>query len=69
MYCNFNQLYKIDPSTLQMWANVSVCVSDTKTEVGPLEHSSSTVQIKRNVMQVKSSTVLWKILTWGHLNP
>ena len=25
VYCNFNQLYKIDPSTLQMWANVSVC--------------------------------------------
>lgn len=23
MYCNFNQLYKIDPPTLQMWANVS----------------------------------------------
>ncbi|ERE65572.1 UDP-N-acetylglucosamine--peptide N-acetylglucosaminyltransferase subunit [Cricetulus griseus] len=21
VYCNFNQLYKIDPSTLQMWAN------------------------------------------------
>lgn len=23
VYCNFNQLYKIDPPTLQMWANVS----------------------------------------------
>lgn len=23
IYCNFNQLYKIDPSTLQMWCNVS----------------------------------------------
>ncbi|KAH1165454.1 hypothetical protein KIL84_023013, partial [Mauremys mutica] len=22
VYCNFNQLYKIDPSTLQMWANI-----------------------------------------------
>ena len=22
VYCNFNQLYKIDPPTLQMWANV-----------------------------------------------
>lgn len=24
IYCNFNQLYKIDPSTLQMWCNVSM---------------------------------------------
>lgn len=23
VYCNFNQLYKIDPSTLQMWVHVS----------------------------------------------
>ena len=23
VYCNFNQLYKIDPATLQMWVNVS----------------------------------------------
>lgn len=23
VYCNFNQLYKIDPNTLQMWVNVS----------------------------------------------
>lgn len=23
VFCNFNQLYKIDPSTLQMWCNVS----------------------------------------------
>ena len=22
IYCNFNQLYKIDPSTLQMWCNI-----------------------------------------------
>uniref|UniRef100_A0A670YHS2 UDP-N-acetylglucosamine--peptide N-acetylglucosaminyltransferase 110 kDa subunit n=1 Tax=Pseudonaja textilis TaxID=8673 RepID=A0A670YHS2_PSETE len=22
VYCNFNQLYKIDPATLQMWANI-----------------------------------------------
>lgn len=24
VYCNFNQLYKIDPSTLQMWVAVSI---------------------------------------------
>ena len=24
VYCNFNQLYKIDPPTLQVWVNVSV---------------------------------------------
>ena len=24
VYCNFNQLYKIDPPTLQMWVNVSL---------------------------------------------
>lgn len=24
IYCNFNQLYKIDPLTLQMWVNVSI---------------------------------------------
>ena len=23
VYCNFNQLYKIDPATLQMWVSVS----------------------------------------------
>ena len=22
VYCNFNQLYKIDPSTLKMWVNI-----------------------------------------------
>lgn len=22
VYCNFNQLYKIDPATLQMWSNI-----------------------------------------------
>lgn len=25
VYCNFNQLYKIDPPTLHMWVHVSVC--------------------------------------------
>lgn len=24
VYCNFNQLYKIDPNTLHMWVNVSI---------------------------------------------
>jgi len=27
VYCNFNQLYKIDPLTLQMWVHVSVFLS------------------------------------------
>ena len=27
VYCNFNQLYKIDPLTLQMWVHVSVFIS------------------------------------------
>lgn len=42
IYCNFNQLYKIDPSTMAMWINVSVsliqynqrysfCISDLET--------------------------------------
>ena len=22
VYCNFNQLYKIDPATLKMWVNI-----------------------------------------------
>ena len=22
IYCNFNQLYKIDPGTLKMWVNI-----------------------------------------------
>ena len=26
-YCNFNQLYKINPLTLQMWVHVSVFIS------------------------------------------
>ena len=34
VYCNFNQLYKIDPSTLQMWANVSMCTGHL-TEAPP----------------------------------
>ena len=25
VYCNFNQLYKIDLPTLRMWCNVSAC--------------------------------------------
>lgn len=27
VYCNFNQLYKIDPLTLQMWVHVSAQLS------------------------------------------
>jgi predicted O-linked N-acetylglucosamine transferase (SPINDLY family) len=27
VYCNFNQLHKIDPCTLQMWVHVSVFLS------------------------------------------
>jgi protein O-GlcNAc transferase len=27
VYCNFNQLYKIDPLTLQMWVHVSIFLS------------------------------------------
>ncbi|KAI5735439.1 hypothetical protein M8J77_018346 [Diaphorina citri] len=29
VYCNFNQLYKIDPSTLQMWVNVLKAVPNS----------------------------------------
>lgn len=32
VYCNFNQLYKIDPPTLQMWANVSLTDLTTTTK-------------------------------------
>ena len=28
IYCNFNQLYKIDPATLKMWVNILNAVSD-----------------------------------------
>lgn len=31
VYCNFNQLYKIDPPTLQMWANVSLPLASPAT--------------------------------------
>ena len=27
IYCNFNQLYKIDPATLKMWVNILNAVS------------------------------------------
>jgi protein O-GlcNAc transferase len=27
VYCNFNQLYKIDPATLRMWVNVRALYS------------------------------------------
>ncbi|XP_065582859.1 UDP-N-acetylglucosamine--peptide N-acetylglucosaminyltransferase 110 kDa subunit-like [Artemia franciscana] len=29
VYCNFNQLYKIDPATLKMWVNVAMPVQET----------------------------------------
>ena len=29
VYCNFNQLYKINPSTLQMWANILKAVPNS----------------------------------------
>lgn len=44
VYCNFNQLYKIDPSTLQMWANVSMCTGRL-TEAPPAPHLGAAVPI------------------------
>ena len=29
VYCNFNQLYKIDPQTLQMWVNILQAVPNS----------------------------------------
>jgi len=29
VYCNFNQLYKIDPPTLEMWMNILKAVPDS----------------------------------------
>ena len=29
VYCNFNQLYKIDPDTFDMWANILKAVPDS----------------------------------------
>ena len=34
VYCNFNQLYKIDPPTLQMWANVRTATRLTRLPIG-----------------------------------
>lgn len=35
VYCNFNQLYKIDPTTLQMWVKVGIHL---KSKVFPRTH-------------------------------
>ena len=40
VYCNFNQLYKIDPATLLMWCNVSE-MSSSFARVSLLRHSVS----------------------------
>ena len=29
VYCNFNQLYKIDPNTLEMWINILKAVPNS----------------------------------------
>lgn len=29
VYCNFNQLYKIDPTTLEMWVNILKAVPNS----------------------------------------
>ena len=29
VYCNFNQLYKIDPATLEMWVNILKAVPNS----------------------------------------
>lgn len=34
VYCNFNQLYKIDPPTLNMWIHVSHCFDQAFKELG-----------------------------------
>ena len=34
VYCNFNQLYKIDPPTLQMWANVRTATRLSRLPIG-----------------------------------
>lgn len=67
VYCNFNQLYKIDPPTLQMWANVStakqyscklfilLCVTNTK--VGTLVPHSFSVLLQ--ILKRVPNSVLW----------
>lgn len=37
VYCNFNQLYKIDPLTLHMWAHVSLLISPFSSRLIPLK--------------------------------
>jgi len=38
VYCNFNQLYKIDPATLQTWAAVSIISIDSSTDMSYLQN-------------------------------
>lgn len=35
VYCNFNQLYKIDPPTLRVWVNVSILFVTKKKQSSP----------------------------------
>lgn len=55
VYCNFNQLYKIDPHTLQMWVNVSMIHNVLKSEI----HLYTYVQ--RTSWQMICSVILTRI--------
>lgn len=66
MYCNFNQLYKIDPPTLQMWANVSLAIHNSCYSSPLTPHLNIKCVIKLSVKTVSlqilkrvPNSVLW----------
>lgn len=66
VYCNFNQLYKIDPPTLQMWANVCLAVDNSCYSIPLTPHQNIKCVIKFSVKTLSlqilkrvPNSVLW----------
>jgi len=64
VYCNFNQLYKIDPRTLQMWVHVSVFLS-ISCVIFCMSPESKCLYKKTHVSSCSSAC--WFVLVWENL--
>lgn len=62
VYCNFNQLYKIDPATLKMWCEVRL---DLRVGLRLLDLRTSYFQILKRV----PNSVLWLLRFPAHGEP
>ena len=77
VYCNFNQLYKIDPATLEMWINILKAVPNSylwllrnpaegETNIKKTAHSMG-LPVEQIIFSHEATKVLLQVFT--HFKP